>query len=89
MVKKKQKQPLSPGTFVWKATGPGPDTPAMRGLRETAAAKNYQCLCESFMECAIPSAEWKLQSRRKKLSEYVTTTLDAYAIVVYYNSLDV
>jgi hypothetical protein len=41
------------------------------------------------MECAIPSAEWKLQSRRKKLSEYVTTTLEAFAIVVYYNAFDV
>jgi hypothetical protein len=90
LVKKKQKQPLNPDTFVWKATGPpGAEVPAMRGLRETAAAKNYQWFCENFMECAIPSAEWKLQSRRKKLSEYVTTTLEAFAIVVYYNSFDV
>jgi hypothetical protein len=59
------------------------------GLRETAAAENYQWLCENFMECAIPSAEWKVQSRRKKLSEYVTTTLEAFAIVVYYNAFDV
>jgi hypothetical protein len=57
----------------------------MRGLRETGAAKDYQCFWENFMECAIPSAEWKLQSRRKKLSEYVNTALEAFAIVIYYN----
>jgi hypothetical protein len=90
VVKKKQKEPLSLDTFVWKATGPGSDTPTMRGIRETAAAKSYQWFCENFMECAIPSAEWKIQSRKKRLSEYVTTTLEAFAIVVvYYNSFDV
>jgi hypothetical protein len=41
------------------------------------------------MECAIPSVEWKLQSRRKNLSEHVTTTLEAFTIMVYYNSFDV
>jgi hypothetical protein len=63
----------------------------MRGKREKAAAKNYQWFCEKFMEYAIvPSAEWKIQSRRKILSEYVTTTLESFAIVVvYYNSFDV
>jgi hypothetical protein len=40
------------------------------------------------MECAIPSAEWKLQWNRKELSEYVATTLEAFAIVVNYNSFD-
>jgi hypothetical protein len=30
VVKKKQKQPLSLDTFVWKATGPGSDMPTMR-----------------------------------------------------------
>jgi hypothetical protein len=59
------------------------------GLRETAAAENYQWFCENFMEFAIPSAEWKLQSRWKKLLEYVTTTLEVFAIVVYYNAFDV
>jgi hypothetical protein len=61
----------------------------MRGLREEAAAENYRWFCENFMECAIPSAEWKLHSRRKCLSEYVTTTLEAFAIVVYCNAFDV
>jgi hypothetical protein len=88
MVKKKKNSHLT-DTFVWKATGPGSDTPTMRGLQEIAATKNYQWFYEDFMECAIPSAEWKLQSRRKRLSEYVTTTLEAFAIVVYYNSFDV
>jgi hypothetical protein len=89
IVKKKQKQPLNPYTFVWKATGPSSDTQSMRGLRETGAAKHYQWFCENFMECAIPSAEWKLQWRRKKLSGYVVTTLEAFVIVVYYNAFDV
>lgn len=41
------------------------------------------------MECVIPSADWKLKSRKKKLSQYVTTTLEAFAVVVYCNSFDV
>jgi hypothetical protein len=41
------------------------------------------------MECVIPSADWKLKSRKKKLSQYVTTTLEAFAVVVYYNSFEV
>jgi hypothetical protein len=49
IVKKKQKQPLNPDTFVWKATGPSSDTQSMRGLRETGAAKHYQWFCENFM----------------------------------------
>ena len=89
MVKKKQKQPLNPDTFVWKAPRPGSDDQTMQGLREPAAANNYQWFCENSIECAVPSAEWKLQSRKKKLSEYVTTTLEAFAIVVYYNSFEV
>jgi hypothetical protein len=41
------------------------------------------------MECVIPSADWKLKSRKQKLSQYVTTTLEAFAVLVYYNSFDV
>jgi hypothetical protein len=54
-----------------------------------AAAKNYQWFCENFMECVIPSTDWKLKSRKKKLSQYVTKTLEAFAVVVYTNSFDV
>ena len=89
IVKKKQIKPLNPNTFVWKAAEQGSGTQSLWGLRETAAAKKYQWFCENFMECAIPSADWKLQSRRKKMSEYVTPTLEAFAIVVYYNAFDV
>jgi hypothetical protein len=41
------------------------------------------------MECVIPSTDWKLKSRKKKLSQYVTTTLEAFAVLVYANSFDV
>ncbi len=41
------------------------------------------------MECVIPSSDWKQKSRKKKLSQYVTSTLEAFAVVVYYNSFDV
>ena len=41
------------------------------------------------MECVIPSAEWKLKSRNKKLSQYVTATLEAFAVLMYYNSFPV
>ncbi len=41
------------------------------------------------MECVIPSSDWKQKSRKKKLSQYVASTLEAFAVVVYYNSFDV
>jgi hypothetical protein len=46
-------------------------------------------VAKNFTEFAIPSPEWKLQLRKKNLPEYVTTKLEAFAIVVYYNSFDV
>jgi hypothetical protein len=41
------------------------------------------------MECVIPSTDWKLKSRKKKLSQYVTSTLEAFAVLLYTNSFDV
>jgi hypothetical protein len=89
IVKKQQMKPLSPEKFVHQATSPGPNTPALQGLRDPATAQNYQWFCENFMECVIPSADWKLKSRNKMLSDYVTTTLEAFAVLVYINSFAV
>jgi hypothetical protein len=62
---------------------------SLQGLRDAETAKNYLWFCEHFMECVIPSAEWKLKSRNKKLSQYVTATLEAFAVLMYYNSFPV
>ena len=41
------------------------------------------------MECVISSAEWKLKSRNKRLSEYVTFSLEAFTVLMYYNAFPV
>jgi hypothetical protein len=41
------------------------------------------------MECVILSADWKLKSRKKELLQYMTTTLEAFTVVVYYNLFDI
>ena len=86
MVKKQQKQPLNPDTFLLPATS---NNQSLRGLRDGATAEQYLWFCEHFMECVIPSAEWKLKSRNKKMSEYVTATLEAFAVLTYCNSFPV
>mgnify|MGYP000116975098 CR=1 FL=1 len=40
------------------------------------------------MECVIPTSEWKLLARRKRMSEYVTPTLEAFAVLVYKNAFE-
>jgi hypothetical protein len=81
---------MSPDIFVLTTTDPGSDTQAIQALRDTATAQHYQCWsCENFMECVIPSADWKLKSRKQKLSKYVTTALEAFVVLVYHNSFDV
>jgi hypothetical protein len=78
---------LNPDKFV---TCPATDnTENLRGLRDAETAVHYLWFCEHFMECVIPSTEWKLKSRNKKLSQYVTTTLEAFAVLMYYNSFPV
>jgi hypothetical protein len=41
------------------------------------------------MSGVIPSTDWKKKSRKQRLSQYVTTTLEAFAVLVYFNSFDV
>jgi hypothetical protein len=47
--------------------------------------KNCQWLCENFMECVIPSAEWKLLAKKRALSEHVSASLEAFAVLVHKN----
>jgi hypothetical protein len=84
-VKKQNKKPMKPEKFILKAT----PTQPIRGLRETETANNYLWFCEHFMECVISSADWKLKSRNKRLSEYVTYSLEAFAVLMYYNAFPV
>jgi hypothetical protein len=51
-----------------------------------APDQTYQWFCENFMDCVIPSNEWKLRARKKMMSEYVSTTLEAFAVLVYKNA---
>jgi hypothetical protein len=76
---------VKPEKFVLKAT---PNNPT-RGLRDAETAKHYLWFCEHFMACVIPSADWKLKSRNKRMSEYVTVSLEAFAILMYYNAFPV
>jgi hypothetical protein len=63
------------------------DSQSLRGLRDTTD-DSYQWFCEHFMECVIPTSEWKLLARRKRMSEYVTPTLEAFAVLVYKNAFE-
>ena len=83
MVQKDNEMPLATDKFVWLEVEYG--TSSVRGLRDTTD-QSYEWFCEHFMQCVIPSTEWKLFARRKKLSEYVTPTLEAFAILIYKNA---
>ena len=59
------------------------------GLRDVGTMEAYLWFCENFMECVITSHEWKMKSRKQKMSEYLTPTLEAFAILMYSNSYEV
>jgi hypothetical protein len=87
-VQKENMMTLKPDEFVWQEvsavgpSSPGGATAVARGLRDE---KNHQWFCENFMECVIPSAEWKLLARKRVLSECVSTSLEAFAVLVHKN----
>ena len=81
--------PMNPGSFIGWCSDPVTGSRSLGGLREAGTSGSYQWFCENFMECVIPSIDWKLKSRRQKLSNYITPTLEAFGILVYYNSFDV
>jgi hypothetical protein len=93
LVKKHNKTPINPAKFVWTGPATPDDTDhppkSLKGLRDPSAELNYQWFCEHFIECVIPSTDWKLKSRNQVLSKYVTPTLEAFAVVVYCNAFDV
>jgi hypothetical protein len=89
LVQKEKVVPLKPEEFVWMevqdAGGSSRgETSSIRGLRD-AADENYQWFCEHFMDCVIPSNDWKLQARKNPMSVYVSGTLEAFAVLVYKN----
>jgi hypothetical protein len=79
---------LKPDEFVWQEvsavgrSSPGGAAAVARGLRDE---KNWQWFCENFMECVIPSAEWKLLARKRVLLECVSASLEAFAVLVCKN----
>ena len=81
--------PLRLDKFVWsidECVSTGREK-TVGGLRD-APEHSYEWFCENFMECVIPTTEWKLFARRKRLSEYVTPTLEAFALLIYRNAYD-
>jgi hypothetical protein len=86
LVKKQQKQPLKPEMFLTLSRN---GSQSMCGLRDAFTAENYLWFCEHFMECVIPSTDWKLKSRNKKLSHCVTPFLEAFAVLACCNSFEV
>jgi hypothetical protein len=91
LVQKEGVTPLQPGKFVWmevdSSSPQGARTTAVRGLRD-APDESYEWFCENFMECVIPTTEWKLVARRKPMSQYITASLEAFALLVYKNAFD-
>lgn len=89
-MRKDHVRPLHPDKFVWlEVQGNSPSSQGgaatPRGLRDDTD-QNYQWFCEHFIECVIPSSEWKLQARKKLLSVYVSPSLEAFAVLVYKNA---
>lgn len=83
-------RPVRPDKFAWVDEVGDDDSEtsmAVRGLRD-APEGQYEWFCENFMQCVIPTAEWKLVCRRKLMSDYVTPALEAFAILVYMNAYD-
>jgi hypothetical protein len=75
-----------PGRFVWMEIDgeSAPQRSVAKGLRN-ALEDNYHWFCENFMECVIPTSEWKLQSKKKLLSECVEVPLEAFAALLHQN----
>ena len=89
--KSTENKPRDPANFVGWVGEPHPETgrKKLAGLRTTGTMDGYLWFCENFMECVITSQEWKLKSRRQKMSSYLTPTLEAFAILMYTNSYEV
>jgi len=89
LVQKESETVLGPEKFVWRDVqrSSTQGETIIAGLRDTTD-QSYEWFCEHFMECVIPTAEWKLFARRKRLSEYVTPTLEAFALLIYRNAYE-
>jgi hypothetical protein len=37
------------------------------------------------MECVIPTTQWKMEARQKRMLEYVTAPLEAFGVLIYKN----
>jgi hypothetical protein len=82
---------VRPEQLVWMEDGnpssQDGETSRARGLRE-ASDNNYQWFCENFMDCVIPSNEWKRHARKKLMSDYVSQSLEAFCVLVYSNGFE-
>jgi hypothetical protein len=37
------------------------------------------------MDCVIPTTQWKMEARQKRMSEYITAPLEAFGVLIYKN----
>lgn len=91
MVKNQDIRPLNPNKFVWRGNQnyvqlPRGESAPAGGLRDTPDKSYYEWFCENFLECVIPTKEWKLHAKRRKMLVYVYPGLEAFAVLVYKNS---
>jgi hypothetical protein len=83
---------LQPEKFVWVEVVTDSMDTTVGGLRATNVGglrattnDSYEWFCENFMECVIPTTQWKMEATHKRISEYVTAPLEAFAVLVYKN----
>jgi hypothetical protein len=81
--------PLGPEKFAWVEVIDSSLSweTSVRGLHD-ATDQSYEWFCEHFMKCVIPTTKWKLLARKQRMSEYITPTLEALALLVYKNAFD-
>jgi hypothetical protein len=84
MVMKEGLTVLQPEKFVWLEVVPDSTETNVGGLR-TTTNDSYEWFCENFIQCVIPTTQWKMEARQKRISEYVTAPLEAFAVLVYKN----
>jgi hypothetical protein len=92
MVKKENLTPPDPSDMmqvIWsKTTAGGDQISSINGLR-MSEDDTYMDFCVNFMPCICTDEEWKRNSKNKRASDFIQTSLEAFGIVSYVNGYDV
>jgi hypothetical protein len=84
IVKNTGERPVRPEKLVWMEER----TPSSQDEERSKARGLREASDNSFMDCVIPSCEWKRHARIKLMSDYVSQTLEAFAVLVYSNGFE-